>query len=169
LPWIIRDFVRSKVLQIQYRSLETDTLTQKVFLKQQAAALAAGEQDRMWNFIETFYHEQGQEYTPYVTAHYLDGIAGQVPNLDLSRWGRERNNAALLRQPAIEDGKARLQGFHDTPSFLIGRTGGPMTKLLGYQITKMSSLNRRLRFPESLVDVTLLTSPGNSHSSVRLD
>jgi hypothetical protein len=51
--------VRGGELKIEYRSLETATREPEVFKAQQLAALAAGKQDRMWNFIETFYHEQG--------------------------------------------------------------------------------------------------------------
>ena len=69
--------------QIQYHSFMTASSPYpNAFLSQQAAALAAGTQDRLWHFIETFYHEQGQEHTPYVTQAYLDHIAGQVPSLE---------------------------------------------------------------------------------------
>jgi hypothetical protein len=47
-------------VRVEYRSLETATHDPEVFKLQQVAALAAGAQDRMWNFIETFYHEQGR-------------------------------------------------------------------------------------------------------------
>ena len=154
LPWIIRDFVRSNVLKIQYRSLETDTLHPQVFLIQQAAALAAGRQDKMWNFVEIFYHEQGQEYTNYVTEKYLQDIASQIPRLDLTQWDSNRNEIDLAKKAATDNNTARALGFHDTPSFLIGRTGEKMTKLFGYQIMELTG--RRLRHPESLVDVTLL-------------
>jgi len=133
LPAVIREFVRSNIVQIQYRSLETDTEDPTVFLAQQSAALAAGSQDKAWNFIEIFYHEQGKEYTPYVTDNYLEGIASQVSGLNISQWISDRTTH-LVRQVVADNNTARNVGFRSTPSFLIGRTGGGMTKLVGHRV-----------------------------------
>ncbi|HLM84881.1 MAG TPA: thioredoxin domain-containing protein [Solirubrobacteraceae bacterium] len=133
LPAIIQDFVRTDILQIQYRSLETDTLRSTVFVGQQTAALAAGMQKKMWNFIEIFYHEQKQEYTDYVTADYLDNIADQIPGLVLAQWNQDRS-IRLARQVVADNNTARQLGFRGTPSFLIGRTGGRMEKLGGRRV-----------------------------------
>lgn len=154
LPAIINNFVRRGVLRIQYRSMKTDTENPRVFLNQQAAALAAGKQDKMWNFIETFYYEQGPEYTGYVTDDYLRGIASQVSGMDIARWGAERHRSGLTKQVISDDSAARHLGFHDTPSFLIGTTGGRMTKLLGDQVDELPGRGgemRRLRYPVSLI------------------
>ena len=56
LPYLIETYVRSGKLKIEYRSLETATLNLEKFKAQQLAALAAGRQNKMWNFIELFYH-----------------------------------------------------------------------------------------------------------------
>ena len=65
-------------MQVVYRAFETATRDPNVFKTQQVAALAAGQQQKFWNFAELFYHEQGDETTSYVTTSYLDGLAGQV-------------------------------------------------------------------------------------------
>ena len=49
-----------------------------MFKTQQIAALAAGKQSKAWNYLELFYHEQGEEDTGYVTESYLQGLAHQV-------------------------------------------------------------------------------------------
>jgi protein-disulfide isomerase len=159
LPSIIRDWVRENIVKIQYRSLETDTYNPRVFLVQQAAALAAGEQGKMWNFVETFYHEQGPEYTGYVTEDYLNGIANQVPGLNIELWDNDRHNIQLAKQVITDDRTARRVGFHDTPSFLIGRTGEKMTKLLGdqiYELTDNRGEKKRLLYPVSLISSQIL-------------
>ena len=71
--------MRTGKLKIEYHSLETATREPEVFKTQQVAALAAGKQNKAWDFIETFYHEQGEEDSGYVTEKYLQGIASQVP------------------------------------------------------------------------------------------
>jgi protein-disulfide isomerase len=152
LPAIIQQFVRPGLVQIQYRSFKTDTHNLEVFLNQQSAALAAGAQKKMWNFIETFYYEQGKEYTPYATEGYLDGIAGQVPGLSRARWHRDRENAGLAERVVADDQSIRALGFHDTPAFMIGRTGGLMKKLTGRHIVLQFPGYSRMRNPLSLID-----------------
>ena len=97
LPTIIQKWVRSGKLRLEYRSLETATREPEVFDLQQVAALAAGQQSKLWNFVETFYHEQQEEDSGYVTERYIQGIAGQVPGLNLSRWAA---TATIRRLPA---------------------------------------------------------------------
>jgi protein-disulfide isomerase len=128
LPSIIQKSVRGGQLRIEYRSLETATREPEVFQSQQLAALAAGKQGKMWNFIETFYHEQGEEDTGYVTENYIQGIAKQVPGLNLTQWTSDRGDAALANQLTSDSqaaGQAHLEG---TPAFLIGRSGAAMTR-----------------------------------------
>ncbi len=80
LPAIIKRYVRSGEMRIEFRSFKTDTRNPTTFLNQQTAAIASGAQGKLWNFVETFYYEQGEEYTPYVTERYAR--AGGSPN----RW-----------------------------------------------------------------------------------
>ena len=84
LPTILQKWVRTGKLKIEYHSLETATHEPEVFKTQQVAALAAGKQDKMWYFLDLFYHEQGEEDTGYVTESYLQGLAQQVPGLNLA-------------------------------------------------------------------------------------
>jgi protein-disulfide isomerase len=130
LPTVIQKWVRTGKVRIEYRSLETATREPEVFKSQQVAALAAGKQNKLWNFIETFYHEQGEEDSGYVTEKYIQGIASQVPGLNLSQWSTDRGDPQLAEQVTTTDAQAASNaGFTGTPSFLIGRSGGAMTKL----------------------------------------
>src|ERR1700685_2396304 len=72
-PSIIDSYVRNGKVKIEYRSMETATRDPDTFDIQQVAALAAGQQDKLWNFIELFYHEQGKEDSGYVTESFLQG------------------------------------------------------------------------------------------------
>jgi hypothetical protein len=143
LPDIIREWVRTNIVKIQYRSFMTASSPYpNAFVSQQAAALAAGVQGRLWNFIETFYHEQGQEHTRYVTEAYLNGIARQVPGLELSEWEGNRENSQLAKQVAEDDHVARAIGFPDAPVFLIDRTGGTLIPWPGYRLYEEPGLKR---------------------------
>ncbi len=124
---LIQDYVRPGRLKIEYRSLETATHDPETFKIQQVAALAAGEQNRMWNFIELFYHEQGSENSGYVTESYLEGLAQRVTGLELIAWTAARNDTGLVNTLVSDAQAAAAAGLHKTPSFRIGKTEGEPT------------------------------------------
>jgi protein-disulfide isomerase len=139
LPTLIESYVRSGKLEIRYRSLETATRDPAVFRPQQMAALAAGRQDRLWYYVELFYREQGEEDSGYVTETYLRGLASQVPALDFSRWQGDRDDPALAAEVAGDEHAALQAGLRSTPSFLLGRTGGPLRALDPSSLTDPSA------------------------------
>jgi protein-disulfide isomerase len=141
LPTVIQKWVRPGKLKIEYRSLETATREPETFKLQQIAALAAGNQSKMWNFIELFYHEQGEESSGYVTEKYLQGLAQQVPGLSLATWTTDRNSATFANQVASDAQAANNAGFTGTPSFLLGKTGSTPSKFEFSSLTDASSLN----------------------------
>lgn len=136
LPSIIRGWVRSGRLRIEYHALETATREPEVFTEQQTAALAAGEQGKMWNFVETFYHEQQEEDSGYVNERFIDGIASQVPGLDLARWKSARDDSRLTGQLESDAQTASADSLGGTPAFLLGVTGGAATRLQPSSLTK---------------------------------
>jgi protein-disulfide isomerase len=99
--------------------METATHNPETFRVQQIAALAAGEQNKMWNFIDLFYHEQSRENSGYVTERYLQGLAQQVPGLDLIGWTAARSDPELVRHLASDARAALAVNFNQTPSFLV--------------------------------------------------
>jgi protein-disulfide isomerase len=129
LPTIIQKYVRTGKLKIEYHSLETATREPEVFKTQQVAALAAGKQKLGWNFIELFYHEQGEEDSGYVNESYIQGLASQVPGLNLADWTTARSDPTYSNEVATDAQAANQAGFTGTPSFEIGKSGGKLQKL----------------------------------------
>jgi protein-disulfide isomerase len=123
LPAFLDTWVRTGDVKLIYRSLETDTYNEEVFFEQEIAALAAGRQDRMWNFLLTFIHRQQEDYA---TDEFLAEIASQVLDLDRAQWRRDREDALLSKDVALDVYSAHRKKLSSTPSFLIGlsdRTG----------------------------------------------
>lgn len=123
LPSIIDTWVRAGDLNLTYHSLQTDTEDERTFFRQEVAALAAGRQDRMWNFVLTAVREPGQAYTDYATDEYLAGIATQVPGLMHQQWRDDRGDARLVKQVALGVHFAHARDMRSTPSFLIRFNG----------------------------------------------
>ncbi|HME90477.1 MAG TPA: thioredoxin domain-containing protein [Myxococcaceae bacterium] len=119
LPSLIERYVRRGRMKMEYHSLETATRDPQVFITQQLAALAAGRQNKMWNFIELFYLEQGPEDSGYVTESYLQGLAQQVSGLNLPSWMAARGDASLLNTLRDDARTASSRGLTSTPAFLL--------------------------------------------------
>jgi protein-disulfide isomerase len=144
LPSIISRWVRPGDLRIEYRAFETATREPEVFVAQQVAALAAGKQDKAWEFIDTFYREQGEEGSGYVTDRFLEGIASEVPGLNLAQWKTDRSDPQLADEIAADARAAETAGLTGTPSFLIGRSAGAMTPFAAPDATSIDAAMQAL-------------------------
>jgi protein-disulfide isomerase len=88
------------------------------------AALAAGNQDRLWQFVELFYRNQGFENSGYVDDEFLRGVAEAARVPDLERWEEDRDDPRWDAVLSDVDREARELGFSGTPSFAVSGPGG---------------------------------------------
>jgi protein-disulfide isomerase len=169
LPPILETLVRPGLVRLEFHSMKTDTLNGGPFITQQTAALAAGAQSRLWNYVATFVNEQGREFTNYATEAFVTGIAEQVPGLDLAAWERSRS-VALSKIVMSDNYAARHQfGLYVTPSFRIGLTGGRMKNFVGARLVNtpkyivgtrrsgeryIAGVSSELQHPASLVEAS---------------
>lgn len=125
LPFLIRHWVRGGELRMVFRSTKTDTPSSSEFLHQHIAALAAGQQGKMWTFVNLFYREQRPEFSRYADDDFLEGIAEQA-GVDLWQWAEERESDQWARKIGADELLAWDQEVpgRSTPSFLIGPTRG---------------------------------------------
>jgi hypothetical protein len=125
LPFLIRRWVRPGKLQIRFRSLPAETLNWYEFRDQQTAALAAGRQGKLWNYIDVFFREQQTEFTHYANAAFLNRIAVQA-GVGLGRWSEDLTpfRESWVGRIKLDEALAAAHRLGAAPSFLIGRTGG---------------------------------------------
>jgi protein-disulfide isomerase len=130
---IITNDVRAGEVKIVYRGLETASATANAgeYQASQVAARAAGLQNREWYYILLWYHEQGSEDNPYVTDSYMQGLAAQVPGLNLSTWESARSSQALANDVTADTQAANAAGFNSTPSITITGPKGSATPIVG--------------------------------------
>ncbi len=98
----------------------------------------------MWDYIELFYHEQGEEATGYVNEAFLQNIAQQVQGLNLSQWSSDRSDAKLQESVSTDAQSANNAGFTGTPSFLLGKTGETMSKYEYQSLTDPAPWNEAI-------------------------
>ena len=100
-----------------------------------AAALAAGAQDRGWNYIELFYRNQGEENSGYATDEFLTAIAKGAGVKDMARWEKERESEKVKGEVEATTEQAQNYGFTGTPSFAIKGPSTNGVELLGSTLT----------------------------------
>jgi protein-disulfide isomerase len=130
---LVNNDVRQGKVKVVYRAFETATRDPTVFQTQQVAALAAGKQNKFWDYMELFYHEQGQEGTNYVTDSYLNSLASQTPGLNLSTWKTARNDPTLTAQVQGDAAAGNAAGVTGTPTLIAKGPKGsvPVTSSTG--------------------------------------
>jgi protein-disulfide isomerase len=120
---IIQNDVKTGKAKLIYRSLETASgdsgIPSGTFQTQQVAAYAAGAQNKAWNYIELFYHEQGTEDTQYVTPSYLAGLAAQIPGFDVAKWQTDRQDPAYASEIQADAQYAASKGYSSTPTVIV--------------------------------------------------
>ena len=126
LPAYVNDYVREGSLRIEFRPL--------AFLgsdseKAAHVALAAGEQNKLWNVIELMYRNQGGENVGWVSEDFLAALGRSIPGLDgdamLAEAQGDGPSTALQR--SIDEANER--DIDSTPSFLLGPTGGTLDEV----------------------------------------
>lgn len=121
LPDVISSQVRSGAATYEYRNWDIIGPDSEIASK---AALAAGEQDRFFNFIQLFYVNQGEENAGYVTDDFLERIARGAGVPDIDRWNEDRENPQWDEILASNDADAGSLGFTGTPSILVTGPNG---------------------------------------------
>ena len=131
---LISNDVRAGRVKLTYRSLDTATGNSPnpgVFATQQAAALAAGRQNHAWDYILLFYHQQGAEGTDYVNSSFLEGLARQIPGLNLVQWNADRNSPILTAQVTGDQQAASAKGYNSTPTVVVQGPKGTAKPIVG--------------------------------------
>ena len=91
------------------------------------AAEAAGKQNKLWNFIDVFYNNQGDENTDYVTDAFLTKIADGA-GVDAKRMLTDRQDPKIDTSIAKAQQDAQQAGVNSTPTFLVQKGGQPAKK-----------------------------------------
>lgn len=122
-PELVRDYVAPGRLRIEFRGLAFVGPDSEIALR---SALAAGQQDRLWDVVHLLYANQGAENTGWVTQDLLDRIGTAVPDLHAGRMLGQRWTPLVERQLAVASRAAERDGVSGTPAFLAGPTGGKL-------------------------------------------
>ncbi|HEX6491476.1 MAG TPA: thioredoxin domain-containing protein [Gaiellaceae bacterium] len=120
MPDIIRRFVRTGKLKIEARTI---AFIGQDSLRGRDAALAAGQQGRLFNFMQLLYFNQGTENSGWLSSDFVKRVAVSIPGLDVPRLTGAAGSAAVLSQANRLEAEATADRVSGTPTVYVGRTG----------------------------------------------
>jgi len=121
LPALVRDYVKTGKVKLQARTLHfigPDSV--------RAAKVAAGaeRQGRLWPFLETFYANQGEENSGYVTDAFLRQVSAAA-GVNASAALGQADSAFAEGRLSLANADASKLGVDSTPTFTVARGDGP--------------------------------------------
>jgi protein-disulfide isomerase len=88
-----------------------------------SAAIAAGEQNTLFNFTQLLYHNQGAENSGWLDDGMVTAAAASIPGLDVRLLRHERNSRIVDDVSRGYDDDASDDKVTSTPTILVGKTG----------------------------------------------
>lgn len=126
LPSLVAEYVRTGKVKLVFRGLAFVGPDSEPALR---GALAAGHQNRLWNFVHLLYENQGVENSGWITDGFIRSVAGDIPRVGVTRLVTDAKSKSVTEEIASAQRLAASDGVDSTPSFRVGRTGGTLTAL----------------------------------------
>jgi len=118
MPTLVNRYVRTGKVRMEFRSLAfigADSVSAA------RVAQAAAQQDKLWNFVDLAYRNQGKEDSGWASDATLRRLVAAVPGLDADRAFAARDGAAVTDALKAAGTLATRSGVQSTPTFLVGR------------------------------------------------
>jgi protein-disulfide isomerase len=125
-PTLARDYLRTGKVKMDFRNF---AFIGPDSTRAAQAALAAGEQNKLWQFVERFYANQQPENTSYATDGFLRKVAGQVPGLNVGKLMSDRFDPKVRAQLSQVQGQVTKLGVTGTPTIFVGKTTGTLSEV----------------------------------------
>jgi protein-disulfide isomerase len=122
-PELVRDYVRTGRVRMVFRGLAFVGPDSQTALR---TALAAGEQDRLWDVVHLLYANQGSENGGWVTEDLLGRIGAALPGLNGHRMLEQRGSPQVEWEVGAAAAAAERDRIAGTPAFMLGPTGGTL-------------------------------------------
>jgi protein-disulfide isomerase len=138
-PQLVEKYVKTGKVKMVWRNLTfigSDSITAARY------AISAGQQNKLWDFADLFYKNQGTENSGYVTDKFLNNIskgAGADPN----KVAAGANSPVVEKELGDAQQQANQYGINSTPSFLL-QTGNQKPQKLDYQSFSLAEFSKAI-------------------------
>ncbi len=115
-PEIVNRYVRTGKVKSQFHGfpfIGTDSIRGLRFL------MAASFQNKLWQFQEALYRNQGAENSGWLTDGLVRRLAGEIPGLDVDRLFQDAKSGKVTAMISSDLRHVQAQRLSETPSFLV--------------------------------------------------
>lgn len=120
MPDILKKYVRTKKVKVEVRVLD---FIGPDSARGRKAMIAAGEQNRAFQFSELLYFNQKTENTGWLDDAIIGQAAASIPGLDVKRLFNDRNSGAVAAQAKRFDAQQTADDVTGTPTLFVGKSG----------------------------------------------
>jgi protein-disulfide isomerase len=125
MPKLLGRYVRTGKVKIEARPIAFIGPDSE---RGRAGALAAAQQNRMFNYMQLLYLNQGTENTGWLNDAMATSAASSIPGLNVRAWSSARNSSTVKDLSTQFDDQANADNVTETPTVLVGKTGGKLEK-----------------------------------------
>ena len=141
MPSIVQRYVRSGKLKVESRPIAfigPDSLLGR------RATIAAGRQNRLYDFAQLLYANQGAENSGWLNEDMVSSAAKSIPGVDVQALLDESNSSEVETAAKTYESQATDDGVRGTPALYVGKTGGKRAPVAADQASLSAAINRAL-------------------------
>jgi protein-disulfide isomerase len=141
MPSIVQRYVRSGKLKVESRPIAfigPDSLLGR------RATIAAGRQNRLYDFAQLLYANQGAENSGWLNEDMVSSAAKSIPGIDVQALLDESNSSEVETAAKTYESQATADGVRGTPALYVGKTGGKRAPVAADQASLSAAINRAL-------------------------
>jgi protein-disulfide isomerase len=141
MPTIIDRYVRTGKVKVEARTIAfigPDSVTGRL------AAIAASEQNGLFDFAQLLYANQGPENGGWLDDTMITAAAKSIPGLDVQALLAARDSAGVEATAKSYDAQAKVDGVGGTPALYIGKSGGKLAAFSPESAPDAASLSAEL-------------------------
>jgi protein-disulfide isomerase len=126
MPTLIKLYVRTGKAKVELRPIAFIGADSQLG---RLAAIAAGRQNKMFNFAELLYLNQGAENSGWLNNGMVTDAAASIPGLNVPQLLAGRSSKTTADQAAAFDRASAKDAVRATPTILVGKTGGSLQRV----------------------------------------
>jgi protein-disulfide isomerase len=141
MPTIVDRYVRTGKVKVEARTIafigpDSD--------RGRRAAIAASRQNRLFDFEQLLYANQGAENSGWLDDSMVTAAGKSIPGLDVQTLLDTRNSASVVDTAKRYDAQAKTDGVGGTPALYIGKSGGKLAAFSPSAAPDVSALSAGL-------------------------
>jgi len=140
MPRIVPQFVKTGKVRVIARPI---AFIGPDSVRGRLAALAAAQQNHFFDFAQLVYFNQGSENSGWLSDDFVRSAFSSIPGLDVAAAEKARIGSAVSTEGDRFEAQATADHVTETPTVLVGKTGGKLTEVVSLDVANLSAAIRQ--------------------------